>query len=1050
MSWHPTLGRLRDVLAGLYARSQDIRRILDDAGMGALTPLSPITAIDAWHTVLTSAHNQRHVESIVTIALREYAQDEELREADRAYNVWRGACEDADEREPLAVAAAKRRFSMGRLPTPADPDLFVGRDEAIRLLDGAWKRGKIHIVQFVADGGVGKSTIIWNWVEQLRRRDFPDCVQAIDWSFYSQGRRDYATDSQKFLLEAARHFTDLGVDLGAGAATLPDQMGRLIGDAFVACGGLMILDGVEPLQYAPQENGGALKDPGLAALLTQIRGAPPPGLGAAKRLLILSTRWQLPELRSPQRGPIRRVDLNTLSDEQGARLLMQFRLPDAPSRKLYFVPPNYVDQQYAVHEEFKACSQEYDGHALALILLASYLLNRHNGDLARRRDVSAIPLDHEDDPYRHARRVMRSYDRMFEEGSAASGSGASLSRACAETLRLVGLFDRPAPSDLLDVLRRGDPIPGLTDAVQDDARFEEAVRQLSALRLLAGGFSAHDGSLDAHPLVREHFSQLVQAKYAAAWSAAHVRLYDHLRAIPEELPETIERMDYLFQAVVHACKAGRYHDALHQLYYPRIMRGEVRYAAEELGAMVPLLSILSHFFQGGEWGRFFEPRADRQPLTDDEQIELLMQSGEYLTATRGYATQEVERTFRPAVELCRKRGDNDRLIRASYGLWRFALVRGDLRRAQGIAAELKNLAGAGSARNQLESERVQCTTSFYLAHFADAVTHGDIGYRLYVDVDGADAHQNELAVTCLSYGALALWHMGQSADALSRAEKSLGLARAEGHAHSLAMALFISTVLRHCCRQTDEAVTQADELIAVSSRNGLSFWLAAGISMKGRALAERAFSSADSRAAADAALSEMRRGLDLWKTTGARLVLPFWLGQLADIEIRLAATESHATRATRAARLVNQALRQAETSGERWWEPELLRLNGALLGLQGQAIDRVTAVVERAVTSAEQLNSRALRLRALSDLYRVHVLRPPDSTPATSVDSKSLKPGAEEAARKRLYDAFRLFAHEPWMTEVREVAMLLGLPTDHSLTSGELSTEPKLPASDFG
>src|SRR2546423_1640599 len=77
-------------------------------------------------------------------------------------------------------------LSLGRLPTPADPGLFVGRQEAMRLLDGAWARGKIHVVQFVADGGVGKSTVIWNWVERLRGKRFPDCVQALDWSFYSQ------------------------------------------------------------------------------------------------------------------------------------------------------------------------------------------------------------------------------------------------------------------------------------------------------------------------------------------------------------------------------------------------------------------------------------------------------------------------------------------------------------------------------------------------------------------------------------------------------------------------------------------------------------------------------------------------------------------------------------------------------------------------------------------------------------------------------------------------------------------------------------------------
>jgi len=60
-------------------------------------------------------------------------------------------------------------------------------------------------------------------------------------------------------------------------------------------------------------------------------------------------------------------------------------------------------------------------------------------------------------------------------------------------------------------------------------------------------------------------------------------------------------MEPLFLAVIRGCNAGLFRDALHEVYIPRIQRGNASFAANVLGAAGTLLSVLAHFFEQGRW-----------------------------------------------------------------------------------------------------------------------------------------------------------------------------------------------------------------------------------------------------------------------------------------------------------------------------------------------------------------------------------------------------------------------------------------------------------------
>jgi len=55
-------------------------------------------------------------------------------------------------------------------------------------------------------------------------------------------------------------------------------------------------------------------------------------------------------------------------------------------------------------------------------------------------------------------------------------------------------------------------------------------------------------------------------------------------------------------AAICGCNAGLFREVLHEVYIPRIQRGDAFFAANILGARGPLLSVLVHFFESGRWG----------------------------------------------------------------------------------------------------------------------------------------------------------------------------------------------------------------------------------------------------------------------------------------------------------------------------------------------------------------------------------------------------------------------------------------------------------------
>ena len=151
-------------------------------------------------------------------------------------------------------------------------------------------------------------------------------------------------------------------------------------------------------------------------------------------------------------------------------------------------------------------------------------------------------------------------------------------------------------------------------------------------------------------------------------------------------------MEPLFLSVICGCNAGLFHEALHEVYIPRIQRGDVYFAAIVLGARGALVLALVHFFEHGRWGSLVENCSEGQGFTAEDQLFILTQAGLYLTATRGLGAPEARICYERAEPLCHSLNRPVLLYVALMGQWHYSLMNDKLTATMQIAERVHSFA----------------------------------------------------------------------------------------------------------------------------------------------------------------------------------------------------------------------------------------------------------------------------------------------------------------------------------------------------------------------
>jgi hypothetical protein len=314
---------------------------------------------------------------------------------------------------------------------PAD---LIGREDEMKLLHDAWAKvqsqeiKRPHVLTFVALGGEGKTSLVAKWAAELAQQDWPGCDTVFAWSFYSQGMRE-SVSSDLFLKEALTFFGDAETaNSSKGAYDKGRRLAQLVGESRA----LLILDGVEPLQYSPTSpTPGELKDQGIAALLKALSSN-------NHGLCVVTTRYDIRDLRNFWLTTAPQQKLPRLSPDAGVALLRLLGVNGA-------------------QPEFEALVEDVKGHALTLNLLGSYIRDALAGDI-RKRDLVKLEEADTEEQGGHAFRVIEAYVRWFQR------EGENGYRAVA-VLRCLGLFDRPVTADCFAVLQKPPAISGMTKAL---------------------------------------------------------------------------------------------------------------------------------------------------------------------------------------------------------------------------------------------------------------------------------------------------------------------------------------------------------------------------------------------------------------------------------------------------------------------------------------------------------------------------------------------------------------------------------------------------------
>lgn len=468
---------------------------------------------------------------------------------------------------------------------------FFGRETELELLDRAWADPGMHVLSIVAWGGVGKTSLVNRWIAtRMIANHWPGVERYYDWSFYSQGTGDSRqTSSALFINEALKFFGDpdptLGTEWERG-----ERLARLVREHKT----LLVLDGIEPLQYPPTDRSGQagrLKDNALEALLQSL-------VQENNGLCILTTREHLTNIES----------LPTQQEHKLDKLMLEAAI--GLIRHLQLI---------GTDEQIKEMWDALDGHALSILQLGRLLARGYGKDLRRWREMGFTKADKLKQG-RSTMRVMSHYESWLASGDKEQQLELAI-------LRLMGLFEKPMSPGCFGALRATPTIAGLTELFVGLENFEveAAVTTLIENELLShGGGEDFSGSLldvhlDAHPLIREYFADQLKQDQPEAFQAAHSRLFDYLCETTPHRPDGLDGLAPLYEAVTHGCLAGRHQEAREKVYVDRILRGTGNdgfYTTKNLGAIGANLAALATFFD--------EPWCMLSPnLTESDQAWLL-------------------------------------------------------------------------------------------------------------------------------------------------------------------------------------------------------------------------------------------------------------------------------------------------------------------------------------------------------------------------------------------------------------------------------------------
>jgi class 3 adenylate cyclase/tetratricopeptide (TPR) repeat protein len=399
-------------------------------------------------------------------------------------------------------------------------------------------------------------------------------------------------------------------------------------------------------------------------------------------------------------------------------------------------------------------------------------------------------------------------------------------------------------------------------------------------------------------------------------------------------------------------------------------------------------------------------------------VKLQTNFGAALIAARRDASPETTAAFARARELAAAVEDPMERLSANYGLWVGSLSRGEVGPLRAIAEiVLRDIEGKPASLEVAVAHRLAGTTEWYLGNFVLARAH--VGQALAMFDPARDRDQSyrfgrDVGVSAMVFSALALWPLGETAEARRIGEEMLARAVASGHMLTTVYGHFQYALLHVARRDATATLPLAEAVVKLAREHGMPLYTAYGEFLHPWArwyLGER-----------QGGLAAMRGGIATCHQMDNPLYMTLFETALAEAEAQ--AGEIEAALAT-----VDHAVALTERTGQRWCEADTHCVRGEIL-LKRDLTNPAPAeeAFLTAVAVAQQQKARSLELRAALSLARLY-----QST------------GRPADAHAVLAPALDGFSSTPEFPEVSEAQTLLAvLAETEEIKSAAASRERRL------
>jgi class 3 adenylate cyclase/predicted ATPase len=422
----------------------------------------------------------------------------------------------------------------------------------------------------------------------------------------------------------------------------------------------------------------------------------------------------------------------------------------------------------------------------------------------------------------------------------------------------------------------------------------------------------------------------------------HQRIAQVLEA---HFPETAETQPELLAH--HYTEASLTEKAVHYWYHAGQRASERSAHVEAIAHLRQGLTLLQ--------------KLPETPERTQQELLLHITLGASLLATKGTGALEVGETYTRARQLCQHQEAPHQLFPVLRGLWNYYYVRVELQTARTLGEQLLCLAQHAQDSAMLVAAHAALgTTLLCLGTAGTAHTHLAQGIALYDPQQhraSAFLYGLDHGVTCHRNDAWALWYLGYPDQGLTQSQAAVRLAQQIMHPFSLGFALVFAAMIHQFRREVRATQERAEAAISLAMEQGFPLWSARGAALRGWIRAHQGQTKEG--------IEQIHQGLIAMRATGAELRRPYYLALLAEVYGAMGQPEAGLP-------ALAEALTLADTTGERWYEPELHRLKGELL-LQQASDNQAEAETcfQHAIRIAQNQSAKSWELRAATSLARL-------------------------------------------------------------------------------